>query len=121
MEFFGRIKRVFNEVTGTTPQGSTWKKQRFIIEDPNNSSHSLLFEVFGEDRPQKMGLKEGSVGTLVFTIEARVWNDRWYNDIRVSSFRHYGAEQSTAPAPQLPLPDAGDMPASGMNDDGLPY
>ena len=43
----------------------------------------MVFNVFGEDNIQRFNIQQGQELTVSFDINAREYNGRWFNDIRV--------------------------------------
>ena len=116
MEFTGKIIAVMPPRTGTSKStGNEWKVQEYVIE-----SH--------DQYPKKMCFEELTVS---FDIDARQWQDRWFNSVRVWAVNRNamqpGAPAATDFATAAPFPPAqpgaaSDDPfAAGSNTDDLPF
>ncbi len=42
----------------------------------------MCFEVFGADKIEQFNIQMGEELTVSFDVDARQWNDRWFNSIR---------------------------------------
>ncbi len=83
MDFTGKIIAVLPVRSGESKSsGNKWIVQSFVIENHDQYPKKMCFEVFGEDRIQQFGIKEGEELTVSFDIDARQWQDRWFNTIR---------------------------------------
>ena len=85
MEFTGRIIKVLEPRGGVSSRtGNPWKTQDFVIEETvGQYPKRMLFNVFGEDNLARFNIQEGQELTVSFDINAREYNGRWFNDIRV--------------------------------------
>lgn len=116
MELQGKIIAVLEPKTGNSKknEGETWMSQDYVLEHGNRK---MVFNVFGEDRINRYALKVGDFVAVVFDIDAREWNGRWFNDIRTSEVVRLDQQQPQAQA-QAPTPSAesGDAPFTNFND-----
>ena len=106
MELEGKIIVVGNTRGGVSTRGNQWKVQEYVLETMEQYPRKMAFEVFGEDRIQQFNIQLGQMKRVSFDIDARQWNDRWYNSIRA-----WKVEDITAPSAQ-PAPAAQGAPAS---------
>ena len=85
MEFTGRIIKVLEARGGVSNRtGNPWKMQDFVIEETvGQFPKRMVFNVFGEDNLTRFNIQEGQELTVSFDINAREYNGRWYNDVRV--------------------------------------
>ena len=85
MEFTGRIIKALEPRGGVSrTTGNPWKMQDFVIEETvGQYPRRMVFNVFGEDKLNQFNIQEGQELTVSFDINAREYNGRWYNDIRV--------------------------------------
>ena len=79
----GTIKQKFNVQTGTSAKGE-WAKQDFIVEyKDGNFPAEICFSTWGKDKVADLDkFSIGSEVKVAFSIKAREFNGRWYNDIR---------------------------------------
>lgn len=81
MEMTGVVIAILPERSGTSQQGE-WKSQSFVIETQEQYPKHLCFEVFGADRIAQFNIKGGETITVQFDIDARQYQDRWFNSIK---------------------------------------
>ena len=77
----GVVIAVLPERSGTSQRGE-WKSQSFVIETQEQYPKHLCFEVFGADRIAQFNIKGGEKITVQFDIDARQYQDRWFNSIK---------------------------------------
>ncbi|MCH5174592.1 MAG: DUF3127 domain-containing protein [Prevotellaceae bacterium] len=114
MEFTGRIIKVLEPRGGVSSRtGNPWKTQDFVIEETvGQYPKRMVFNVFGEENLSRFNIQEGQELTVSFDINAREYNGRWFNDIRVwnvvSAPTAAPAAQSSEPTAQpiAPFPPA---------------
>lgn len=81
MEMTGVVIAILPERSGTSQRGE-WKSQSFVIETQEQYPKHLCFEVFGADRIAQFNIKCGETITVQFDIDARQYQDRWFNSIK---------------------------------------
>jgi hypothetical protein len=82
LEIQAKLVKIFPEKTGDGKNGK-WVKQEFIVETQESYPKKILFNAWGEKAD---GIKHLSLGDMLkvsFFIEAREFNEKWYNDLRV--------------------------------------
>ena len=83
MEFTGKIIAILPSRGGVSKtSGNEWKSQEFVIENHDQYPRKMCFDVFGDDKIQQFDIQMGEELTVSFDIDARQWNDRWFNSIR---------------------------------------
>ncbi len=121
-----KIREVTDVTSGTSQSGKDWRKATVIIDqEDGNYTETYAVQAFDD----KIDVVEKYVGEKVdvkFTIKAREYNGRWYNDLRFQYVAPVqdGNQQTEprkaarpAPAPQpAPQPDPMDDP-----DGDLPF
>lgn len=121
MEFTGRIIKVLDQRAGVSSRtGNPWKMQDFVIEETvGQFPKRMVFNVFGEENLNRFNIQEGQELTVSFDINAREYNGRWYNDVRVWNVVAAAAAQPVAAAqpavaaqPAAPFPPADQVPAA---------
>ena len=102
MEFTGRIIKVLDQRAGVSSRtGNPWKMQDFVIEETvGQFPKRMVFNVFGEENLNRFNIQEGQELTVSFDINAREYNGRWYNDVRVWNVVAAAAAQ---PMPAQPV------------------
>lgn len=101
MEIIGRLSMMLPEQRGESARGP-WVRGGFVIDTEEQFSRKIAFSVWGEDR--LMAVKNIALGTqikVVFNIESREYQDRWYTDCRCTN-----VETFTSAMPQTPYGQA---------------
>lgn len=100
MDFTGKIIQVLEPRRGTSSRtGNEWVCGQYVIETVDQQfPRKMFFEVFGADKIQQFNLQLGELVTVSFDVEAREFNGRWFNSIRV--FRVERAQAGAAPVAQ---------------------
>ena len=118
MEFTGKIIKVLEARGGVSNRtGNPWKMQDFVIEETvGQFPKRMVFNVFGEDNLTRFNIQEGQELTVSFDINAREYNGRWYNDVRVRNVMPATPAQPLAPQqpaaqPVAPFPPS-EQPAA---------
>ena len=113
MEFTGKIIAILQPRGGTSKAGNEWKVQEYVIENHDQYPRKMCFDVFGADKIEQFNIQMGEELTGSFDIDARQWQDRWFNSIRAWKVERVAAPQMGAPepAPEAPFPPASAAPA----------
>ena len=132
-ELQGTIKALGERIEGTSRNGQPWQKCEVVVEVQDGQySDTVALTAFGDRVDDVIGrLKEGDEVTVKFTISAREYNGRYYNDINIVSIRRPGWSQRLAqdgpqparrPAPAKSKVDAilGGTFSGADQDDDLP-
>ena len=83
MEFTGKIIAILPPRGGVSKtSGNEWKSQEFVIENHDQYPRKMCFDVFGADKIEQFNIQMGEELTVSFDVDARQWNDRWFNSIR---------------------------------------
>lgn len=101
MEIQGKIIVALPEKTGSSDRGE-WKVQEFVLETFESFPKKMVFSVFGADRLARFNIQVGQTVNVSFDIDAREYNNRWFNSIRAFDVR-----QITTPSVEAPFPPAG--------------
>lgn len=123
MELTGKIIAVMPAKSGASPKtGNSWMAQDYVIEVPGQYPKRCAFSVFGEDRIKLFNIQSGEDITIQFDIEAREFNGRWYNDVRVYNvLRAPNQDQATKVVSQVANPFSPIGDASDSDGDDLPF
>ncbi len=90
---------------GTSKAGNEWKVQEYVIENHDQYPRKMCFDVFGADKIEQFNIQMGEELTVSFDIDARQWQDRWFNSIRAWKVERVGAAApAAAPAYDMPTP-----------------
>lgn len=125
MEFTGKIIAILQPRSGTSKNGNEWKVQEYVIENHDQYPRKMCFDVFGADKIEQFNIQMGEELTVSFDIDARQWQDRWFNSIRAWKVERVGTTATAAPAPGMPTPPPTPTAApeflSGDSTDDLPF
>ena len=70
----------------------------------------MCFDVFGADKIEQFNIQMGEELTVSFDVDARQWNDRWFNSIRAWKVERVGAGAPMASGSPVPPPPPSAMP-----------
>ena len=83
MEFTGKIIAILPPRGGVSKtSGNEWKAQEYVIENHDQYPRKMCFDIFGADKIEQFNIQMGEELTVSFDIDARQWQDRWFNSIR---------------------------------------
>ena len=92
MEFTGKIIAILPPRGGVSKtSGNEWKSQEYVIENHDQYPRKMCFDVFGADKIEQFNIQMGEELTVSFDVDARQWNDRWFNSIRAWKVERVGA------------------------------
>lgn len=98
MELAGKIIAVLEPREGISKNtGNKWMVQTYVIETHDQYPKKMAFEVFGEDKIKQFNIQMGEELNVAFDIDARQWQDKWFNQIRAWKIDRVNAEN---PIPQ---------------------
>lgn len=106
MEMTGVVIAILTERSGTSQRGE-WKSQSFVIETQEQYPKHLCFEVFGADRITQFNIKCGETITVQFDIDARQYQDRWFNSIKAWNVIRPGQQAPAQGSYNVGNPQAG--------------
>ena len=124
MEFTGKIIAILPQRGGVSKSGNEWKVQEYVIEDHGQYPRRMCFDVFGTDKIEQFNIQMGEELTVSFDIDARQWQDRWFNSIRAWKVERAGAQQPAPAEGGVPFPPPPTVPAdfsAGDEKDDLPF
>ena len=102
----GVVIAILPERSGTSQRGE-WKSQSFVIETQEQYPKHLCFEVFGADRIVQFNIKCGETITVQFDIDARQYQDRWFNSIKAWNVIRPGQQAPAQGSYNVGNPQAG--------------
>ncbi|MCI1646826.1 MAG: DUF3127 domain-containing protein [Bacteroides sp.] len=124
MEFTGKIIAILPARGGVSKSGNEWKAQEYVIEDHGQYPKRMCFDIFGTDKIESFNIQMGEELTVSFDIDARQWQDRWFNSIRAWKIDRVNAT-AAAQAPGAPVPPPTPSPVpeflAGDAKDDLPF
>lgn len=95
--------------------GNAWKSQEFVIQTKDQYPRACVFRVFGADKLEQFNLHQGDNVRVWLDINARPWQDKYFNDISAFRVDHIDAA-AAAPAEPAASPVAGAAPAAPAAD-----
>lgn len=81
MDLTGKVIAILPERSGVSARGE-WHSQSCVIETQEQYPKHLCFDVFGMDKIAQFAIQAGEIITVSFDIDARQWQDKWFNQIR---------------------------------------
>ena len=129
MEFSGKVIAILPARTGVSKtSGNEWKVQSYVVENHDQYPRRMCFEVFGADKIDQFNIQMGEELTVSFDIDARQWQDKWFNSIRAWKVDRVQAEapEVQTPVDAAPIPPFNPEPApfpgsEGGSTDDLPF
>ena len=82
MEISGKIIAILQPKGGVSKAGNEWKMQEYVIETHEQYPKKMCFEVFGAEKIEQFKIQIGEELTVSFDVDARQWQDRWFNSTR---------------------------------------
>ena len=129
LEFEGSLIKVLSEVSGQGKNG-VWVKQDFILETADQYPKKACFTAWGDKTADLKTFSLGDKLKVTFSVESRVYNERWYTDLRAYKIEAAGegsvsstpapAPRASSPAPRPSAPVA-DLPSFSEDDQDLPF
>lgn len=110
--------------------GNAWKSQEFVIQTKDQYPRACLFRVFGADKLEQFNLHQGDSVRVWLDINARPWQDRYFNDVSAFRVDHVEAgapaaavQPSAAPmqGPAQPAAAADPFASAPDSTDDLPF
>lgn len=93
--------------------GNAWKSQEFVIQTKDQYPRACVFRVFGADRLQQFNIHQGDTVHLWLDINARPWQDRYFNDINCYQCDHIDPNAvNTGAQPAQPASQLGGAPVA---------
>lgn len=124
MDITGKIIKVLELRQGVSKSnGTPWMTQEYVLETVDDQyPKKMVFNIFGEDKIKSAAINEGDMVTVSFDINAREYQNRWYNDVRAWRVTH----DTTAPAgagsaPQAPTASSTPEFSPSNEADDLPF
>ena len=110
----------YSEVqSGVSQSGKEWQRMTLILDTPGfqGAVYKMVFQVSGEHVKDVLLFNRGDKVEVGFSMYAREWNGKWYNNVDLVKIAHQ--EQTNAAAQEeQPAPPAD--PDDNPNDD-MPF
>lgn len=78
----GRILIESPAAMGTTKAGKDWEKREYVMETSERYGTKMRFSMVSFDGPIEQVPQVGDVVKVRFSVEARKYNESWYNDVK---------------------------------------
>lgn len=126
----GRISDMSEVQSGKTQSGNEWQRMTLILDTPGfqGAVYKMVFQVSGDHVKDVLLFKRGDKVEISFSIYAREWNGRWYNNVdlvKIKSLDEQKQEDKPAPAPASKQPAIFDQPQESLdpadNPNDLPF
>ena len=114
----GIVTTILPERSGVSQRGE-WKSQSFVIETQEQYPKHLCFEVFGADRIAQFNIKGGETITVQFDIDARQYQDRWFNSIKAWNIIRPGQQAPVQGGYNVGNPQAGAQAAQAAQQSAM--
>lgn len=124
MEFSGKIIAILQLKSGVSKAtGNEWKAQEYVIESHDQYPKKMCFEVFGADKIDQFAIQMGEELNVSFDIDARQWQDRWFNSVRAWKVERVAAGIPVSGGSSTPFPPPTHTPEFAPEDakDDLPF
>lgn len=101
--------------TGKSKNGNDWAKQTIVvsIEGRNAPYDKVALSVFGAKCNDITNVKVGDKVEVTYSVSAREYNGRWYNDVSLFQINVGASRFQSAPVAAAPAP-ANDDPANDL-------
>lgn len=105
-EITGKIIAVLPTRSGTSVRGTQWSSQTAVIETHEQYPKRVAFDVLG-DKITEFNLQVGEEVTVSFDINAREFNEKWWNSVNAWQVVRQGGQQAPAQGGYKMSPQAG--------------
>ena len=125
MELTGKIISIMEAMSGPTAHnGHCYMSQDYVLEVSGIFPRHCKFRIFGEDRIKQFNIQVGEELTVLFNIEAKEYNGKWFNDIRAYNMIRTPMQPTEPPnMDNLQVMDSETpvLPYTKTDDDQLPF
>lgn len=108
MELSGKILLLLPPQTGNGRNGP-WKKQDFVIETIDNFPKKVCLSAWG-DKIDLNKFRPGQPVKVLFDIESREYNGRWYTDLKAFNLQPAQGSDAVPDVDDVNVPDQDDLP-----------
>ena len=123
MEIQGKIIQLLPEQSGTGRNGQ-WRKREYVLETQDQYPKKVCFNLWG-DKIDQNPVNVGDTVKVLFDIESREFNGKWYTDVKGWKIENQSDATSGAPDAGNDISDI-DLSAPEFNappptEDDLPF
>ena len=110
----GRISDMSEVQSGTSKNGYQWQRMTIVLEIPGfqGSVTKQCFQVSGDDVNDVLLFSIGDKVEVSWSMYAREWNGKWYNNVNLVKIKHQETRQDAA-AQETPAPQTAKIDFSG--------
>lgn len=120
MELVGKVINILPLVTGQGRNGE-WRKQEFVIEIADGQfPKKVCFSLWG-DKIDQAGLTPNIPVKVLFDIESREYNGRWFTEARAWRVEKQMEQQQASNMPIPPALEENPFNAAPSEMDDLPF
>jgi len=119
MEIAGKIIRVLALQQGEGKNGP-WKKQDYVLETTDKIPRKVCFSLWG-DKVDQFKLAEGIEAEVMFDLESREYNGRWYTDVKAWKVTRKQSGGGTVVTDEPGPGFSSGMPPEDAPQDDLPF
>lgn len=104
----GRIASMSDVKSGVSESGYQWQNMELVLEIPGyqGTTTKQVFRVSGETVDDVLGFNVGSRVEVTWSMYAREWKDRMFNNVDLVKIVTLEGKPAPAPAPAAPAPKA---------------
>ena len=113
----------FSEVqSGTTQSGKEWQRMTLILDTPGfqGAVYKMVFQVSGDHVKDVLLFNRGDKVEIGFSMYAREWNGKWYNNVDLVKISLQDETRAAAPQAQQEQPAPPALQEDDPNKD-LPF
>ncbi len=111
LEMTGKVIAILEKKSGTSKAGKVWVSQEYVIETSDQYPKKCCFALFGEERITACNIQMGETITAHLDIDARQWEQRWFNSISAWKIDRAGAAEAQPQQQEAPVADSkSDLP-----------
>tara|TARA_R100001244_G_scaffold9274_1_gene11330 strand:- start:616 stop:948 length:333 start_codon:yes stop_codon:yes gene_type:complete len=77
----GKVKKIFDKVTGTSKTGNEWEKRDFVITTDGEYPKDVCFTTFGDKTSVVEYLKVGQDVEVFFDITSREHGGKYFHNV----------------------------------------
>lgn len=114
----GTISDMSEVHSGTTQSGKTWERMDLILDTPgfHGSVFKMVFQVSGDHVKDVLLFNRGDKVEIGFSIYAREWNGRWYNNVDLVKIQYQEETKNSVQQrePQPPVEESQDNPEQDL-------
>lgn len=122
MEIQGKIIQLLPEQSGAGKNGQ-WRKREYVLETQDQYPKKVCFNMWG-DKIDQNPVNVGDSVKVLFDLESREFNGKWYTDVKAWKIEGQSASTSkniTQETPENFDLSAPDYNAPPLTEDDLPF